>query len=473
MKDIKGVRPEVVDLSTLAFCNQIDILAGPLCIQHDFTVSQLVEFKGKWDADKIDEAIIQSNESRKIQMANDRTAKMPGKNIEVFELRGNLPAKWRNPEAEAHEYEDAAYYVCYYDDAEGVKHGITLFEGKDKPLRDNFKALKIDTVRSKGRACGKSVVERLFEPQVWNNYAGIKIKDLLDSAINVFQTDSEKFGNQKLSDLKNNTILKHEPGRPITKVDGSLQNIGALAEHQAKTENSARELGSASDASLGRNPTSGTPFSLEALVVQEGQGIHDYRQGKIATFFADILYPDLILPYLVKEMNGGKTFSDELSLDELTEISEIVAQNEAEREIMEMILDGKVPPPEVRDQLIELKKTEFMKKGSRRFMEIMKDELDDLPVEVMINIKGKQKRMAENADKITNIIREIIANPQAFSQIPGIGKAFNELLEDSGMSPIDFSQITATGAFEDAEQEQPAQPQPPQLPAPEEQQLTQ
>lgn len=52
--------------------------------------------------------------------------------------------------------------------------------------------------------------------------------------------------------------------------------------------------------------------------------------------------------------------------------------------------------------------------------------------------------MAQNADKITNIIREVIRNPQAFTQVPGIGKAFNQLIEESGLSPIDFSgMITA------------------------------
>ena len=70
--------------------------------------------------------------------------------------------------------------------------------------------LKIDKVRSKGRACGRSIVERLFEPQVWANYSGLKIKELLDSAINVFITDSDELGNQKLSDLKSNTLLKQE-----------------------------------------------------------------------------------------------------------------------------------------------------------------------------------------------------------------------------------------------------------------------
>ncbi len=52
--------------------------------------------------------------------------------------------------------------------------------------------------------------------------------------------------------------------------------------------------------------------------------------------------------------------------------------------------------------------------------------------------------MAQEADKLTNIIREVLRNPQAFQQIPGVGKAFNQLLENSGLSPIDFTQITKT-----------------------------
>lgn len=431
VKDVKETRPEVVNLKDIAFCNQRDVLSGPFCTEHDYSVTELMDMKGTWDDEAIDKAY-------QLLLATDPK----GKSIKMFELRGRLPAKWLDDTAERLTYKDQVQIVTIIKDANGNGNGTVLYKGVSKPLKDVFKVLKIDQVRSNGRAAGKSIVETLFEPQVWNNYAGIKIKALLDSAINVLVTDSEIIGNQKLSDVKNNQILKQEKGSSTVRLDGSLQNLGEFANYQQKQANDARVLGSASEAALGKNPNAGTPFALQSLIVQEGQGIHEYRQGKIASFFADVLYRDLILKYLVDEMNRGQKFSEDLTLEELTEVADSVIANEVEEEIKQMILDNKIPPPGVREELVALKKAEFMKGGTRRFFEVMRGEMNEIPLDVYVNITGKQKKLAENADKLTNVIREIISNPQAFSQIPGIGRAFNELLEASGMSPIDFSQVT-------------------------------
>ncbi len=198
--------------------------------------------------------------------------------------------------------------------------------------------------------------------------------------------------------------------------------------------------------------------------MQQGQGFHEYRQGKIATFFADTLYPQLIIPYLVKEMNQGKKFSEILTLDEIIEISDQIATNKAEKVCAELIFKGKIVTQDNKDQLIQFYKDDFKKGGSRKFLEVVKQELQDIPVAVFIDIKGKQKDLAKVADSITNIIREVIANPQAFSQIPGIAKAFNEVVEASGLSPIDFSGITKLPPPNP--QPSPIQPQQVQPPAP-------
>lgn len=443
VKDVNNTRPEVVDLRTLAFVDQTDVMAGPICITHNWTPSELYSYVAKgWDKVAVETAIAQASVDKEVTITDDQTIKSPAKYIKVYELRGNLPANWSDSSAGMYEYKNQAFFIAFYTDSKGQRQGIQFYAGKDKPLSESFKALKIDQVRSKGRACGKSIVETLFEPQVWNNYAGIKIKKLLDSAINVIVTDSDELGNQKLSDLKENTVLKMEKGAQANRLDGTLQNLPAFTNYQLQQENQARVIGSASEGALGVNPVSGTPFALENKIIQEGQGIHDYRQGKIATFFADVLYRDLILKYLVKDMNGGKKFSEELSLEEMQEIVDAVVRNQVEDEIKQAILELKPITEEDRKFLFDTKKELFMQSGTRRFFEVLNGELDDIPMDVFINIKGKQRRMVENADKITNIIREVIRNPQAIAQIPGIGKAFNQLLEESGMSPIDFGGLT-------------------------------
>jgi hypothetical protein len=446
VKNANDVRPEVVPLQEIAFCDQTDVLSGPICLKHQYSIPDLLAFKGKWNEDKIDEVIVMSRASKEVSSANDKEAKTPGRYIEVYELHGMFPEDKLKDDGDPDTYVDQLHIVTYYTDMNGNKNGITLYKGRDKKLTDVFKALKIDKVRSFGRACGRSIVERLFEPQVWTNYSGIRIKEMLDAAALVLaQTASTEIQNQKLTGVKGMTVLKMEDGKPLNRVDTNTSaNLSEFANHQDRLSASARTLGSASDPAMGKAPASGTPFALQDLIVQQGEGIHDYRRGKIATFFADVLYRDWILGYLIKDINSSMEFSEELSLDEINEIADIIANNKAEKKIEETIWKtGKPVLKEEKEVMVQAFKEEEKKKGGRRFFKTLKDELKDVPIKVKVNVAGKQRYMAQNADKISKLIGNILANPQAFAMIPGLGSAYNQLLEESGMNPIDFSNIIA------------------------------
>ena len=152
VKDVNNARPEVVDLSTIAFCDQTDVLAGALCLKHNKTVAEMYEMRGKWNDAVIDIAVAESSKEKKVAIANDQTVQTPSKYVEVYELRGSFPATWLDSEADPRIYQNQMHIVSYYTAENGKKVGITLYKGLDKPLKENFKALKIDKVRSKGRA---------------------------------------------------------------------------------------------------------------------------------------------------------------------------------------------------------------------------------------------------------------------------------------------------------------------------------
>lgn len=178
VKNVNNVRPEVVPLQRLAFCDQTDILSGPICELHHYTPDQLSEMKGKWYDSEIDQAIIQCSTTKTVPLANDNKAQTPSKYIEVYELHGTFPDSWLNKtegESDSDEisYSKQIHIITFYPSADGNKNGICLYKGKERDER--YKAIKRDPIF--GRACGFGGVEELFEPQVWTNYSELQLKE--------------------------------------------------------------------------------------------------------------------------------------------------------------------------------------------------------------------------------------------------------------------------------------------------------
>lgn len=464
-KNVNEVRPTIVPLQQIAFCDQTDILSGALGLRHEYGVSDLLDMKGKWYDDAIEDTIVLSKAEKVVTASTGTPTKTPSKYIEVFEVHGTFPDYWLNGEGYSSEdpdkYTDQLHIITYYKDKDGNKQGITLFCGPEKGgIRKLFKAIKRDSIF--GRACGRGGIEELFHPQMWTNYDEIQAQQMLEAAsLLILQTADKSFEskNKSIKDLAKGEILYHEENKPISQVSITPQNKAMFDEATDRWERNARTVGSADEAQLGKSPNSGTPFRLQALVVQEGRGIHDYRRGKIATHLGEV-YRDWVLPYLVKDLNAGKRFVEDLSVEELQEIADKIVTKRGNARIKELVLKGKTPTEQEMARFKDMARQEFMKGGTRRFLEIIKDELKDLPIDVEMNIAGKQADLAERADKLTNIFRQIFANPQIL-MMPGMGKLFNEIIESSGFSPVDFSSFTSA-----ARAPAPAQPAQGALPSP-------
>jgi hypothetical protein len=189
---------------------------------------------------------------------------------------------------------------------------------------------------------------------------------------------------------------------------------------------------------MGKSPPSGTPFALQELVVNTSSGLHARRQGKIAEFM-DEIYRDWIIPHLAAEAMKGQDFITELDLDELQSVADQIVNKRSNDLMMERILEGHVIYDDELEAFKLFIRDEFVRGGSKRFISILKDEMKDAPIDVHANIAGKQKDMAKMVDKLVNVFRQVIQAPQVLDD-PRMGKLFNEILEKSGLSPIDFHQ---------------------------------
>lgn len=442
-KKTKNKVPEIVPLQRLAFCDQTDILSGPICEKHQYSVDQLLEYKGKWDDDAIDEAICEARKERTTATTiAGKKAETPGKYIEVYELHGMFPESWLREGDSDEKYSRQMHIVTYTTSSElgkDNKNGVTLYKGKEND--GIYKVLLRDSIY--GRALGFGGIEELFESQIWTNYNEIQIKDMLDIAsLMIVQTADKSFANaNKISDMVKGQIVSPKEGMPLTQVQITPINMQMFENKSAEWEQHARTTGSANDPQLGVEPASGTPMGLQSIVVNQGQGIHEYRRGKLSTFWSEI-YRDWILPDLAREMNEGDEWLADLDLEEMQFIAKQIGAISMNKKAVDMTIkyfdkNGDAPTQEELDAFKEVIKKNFMDSGSKQFLEIVKGELNKIPIDVYVNIAGKQKDLGKVATGLTNIFRTVLANP-AILQDPGVAKLFNEIIEASGFSPVNF-----------------------------------
>lgn len=454
VKDVNEKRPEVVPLARLAFCDQTDILGGPICEKHFYSVSQLRDMK--WDKDAIETVITLAEPYKDSATTGNKKNKTPSKYIEVYELHGTLPTDWLGEtdsdvnENDSNEYTGQLQIVTFYKDTKNTKQGITLFKGKEK--KKPYKFLARDKIY--GRALGLGGAEELFEPQVWTNYDIIRIKGMLDQASKIiYQTMDAAYANRNTTTgLENGEILITTDPNGIRQINNQPINMAAFEKSLVDWDAHASSMAGASDALMGETPSSGTPFQLQALVTQNGMELHTYRQAKLAVFVSDI-YRDWVLPYISRQITNGTTFLSTLELSELQEISDSLSTITKNDYIKKKILAGESIDPQVVGQLGDDTKAQFMKGSNKRFIKILQGEMKSAPIDCEVVVAGAQKDLSAITDKLTNIFRTIMANPSVL-QDPMMAKLFNQILESSGLEPLDYSGMKPPA--------QPPQGQPPQ-----------
>lgn len=469
-KQLNKPAPEVVPLQSIAFCDQTDILSGPIGIKHFYSPDQLLAMADKGWGNEANGATISleslielSREEKKDDNNNDQTATTPGRYIEVYEVHGNLPKKFADPLDASGKYETRLFICAFYQKKDSMeKNGVIIYTAPE--TKSPFKLIKRDPVY--GRALGFGGAEELFEAQVWTNYDMIRMQDMLDAASKtILKAVGPNSGNiaarGNLKDMDNLEIVDAGEGGDLGQVDTFPRNWQLFEKSLGMWEVHGKEIGASQDPMLGKEPAAGTPFSSLQAQIQQGMGLHEYRRQQFARHIEEI-YTDWIIPHIQKKITKGVKFLSELSLEELQFIGERLAENLTNQRIKELVLEGQAVTNEAKEELKKIILEDFKKKGNRHFIEILKGQFSKTPLKVKVSVAGKSKNLAQMTDKIVNIFRIAFANPQGFAQtmqIPGMSKAFSEILEYSGLSPVDFSGIDKL-AIAQPTQMAPTQPEP-------------
>lgn len=442
---------DVVPLHSIAFCDQRDLVSGVIGLKHIFSPGELQDMAqyGWGDASHgatstLEETILLARNSYQLaQTTSPNTT--PGKDIEVYEVHGDLPRRFKYPEDQSEIFVRQMFVGCFYTKLDCGKQWITLFHEEEK--ENPFKLIKRDPVY--GRALGFGGAEELFEAQVWTNYDMIRMQDMLDAAAKTIMITQDKTLASRhpsgLKDMDNMEFVYEEVNGNTRQLDTFPRNLRLFENSINNWYEHAKDIGASQDPLQGKEPTAGTPFSsLQAQIVQ-GMGLHEYRRGQFAKHIEEI-YRDDYLPKIAKAITKDNKFLAELSMDELQFVSENVVNNAVNEYLKNLMLNGEWEKvtPEAQQVLTEQLKQEFMKKGNKWFMETLKGEFKNKALKVKVNVAGKSKNLPQMVDKLTNIWRFIISNPAGFAQlmqVPALAQDFNAIREFSGLSPSNFAGI--------------------------------
>jgi len=443
-------RPKAIALTKIAFADQTDILGSPLGLKMYFSPSKLRKMdKNGWGKEEngangtIEDLIQLADFSKDAEGAqkDHKENQTPGKNIEVYIVRGDLPKGYID-DSDDTTVQNQLQVVAFYTDQRSKKQeGFILYRKKE-----NKETLKFFTSSPvSGRGLGRGDGEKMLHPQIWSNFLEIHKMQMLEAGAKVpLGTDDETFNEKnKVQDMENLEIMTLQEGRRVFQIPTAAATNIQLYERAAdKWLEQAQFSGAAFDPIIGKEPPSGTTFRGQERNVAQGRGSHDRKRGKRAKFIEEI-YRDKIIPDIKKELINGNEFVASLDLSELEWVTDRLVTKEMNRRIKDVLLKGKdIPTPEEQEFTKDRIRETYLKGGEKRLLGILKDELKDIEIKIGINIAGKQKDLVGLTNKILSVFQFIFANPQAFEQIrqlPNMDRAFNDILEFSNISPASFS----------------------------------
>lgn len=458
-KVLKIGLPEWKNLIT----DQVDISGSPIVEVHWMTARQINKMTS-WD-----------DAGKKLVMEKLK-GKGSTKRVPVYEMRGTFPVSvYKEVSGEKISAKDESEYTyqLYYIAGTPVESGETssFTEGLTPLYWENeteevYKYLKRKP--KDGRDFGVGVLEEGEEAQVWTNDAVLKQFRAMEYTTKVIgQSASKKLkGRNLLTETDDGTILEHEENKPITAINllpsGGLQQYNALI---TQWYDQLQKTTSAYSAQRGDTPPSGTPFRLQAQVLQQSSSVFKTLQQELGIFVTEI-FEDWVMPHLASQLNKEHILSYDFSVEELKEIDKNFSTRQANEQAKEKILSGEIVTPEDYMKWMDLADTFIKQTKGKRFIVIPKDFYKNLEAKVTVNVTGEQKNKGAVLESLNNILLTIAGNP-AMLQDPVLSQIVMKIVELSGagISPVSLTAGIQQQATQQVPPQQTQQPEPMSLQA--------
>lgn len=388
-----------------------DIERGVIIERHYFTPS---EMKGMKEWENTDDAIRTAVSFMDNSVRGDDNNDTQGEFIEVFEMHGDIPLSLYNsvkdedyeydPEDD-YEYVRAMIVICGLDwkndDNDDAEHGIVLF--CEEETEDVYRYIARNKIN--GRGLGVGIIEELFEPQRWHNFArSERLRSMAISGKKLYITDDPDIAhNIHNNKVDHGTVLRKGQGSEFTELN---QHATGFSEYQIIEQDldaSANKITSSFNAKIGEESKSGTPFRAQFLQNVEASSQFEQYREEIGLFLEK-----LITDWVLKTAISAALKEEELYVNfepkELAMVDKVITAKAINRKVAEKTIKGEIVTPEDMQALQADLATEMSSLGNKRSISEFKKYLKDVDGFIKVITTDESRNKAVLFESLSNAI---------------------------------------------------------------------
>jgi len=269
--------------------------------------------------------------------------------IELYEVHGELSEEmYKNGKGiDVYEGDESNFFqqmhVVSFVKSDSGFDDYTLFVGKEK--QDPYMITHL--IEEDGRTKGKGAVEYMFDNQWMVNHTMKNMKDYLDLAsMIIFQTADQGFqGRNVITAMQTGDIFQTQS--PISRVDNSVQNIGALTSYLNQWRVGGQDVSATPDALRGSTQPSGTSGLQVQSLQEQALSLFDMMVEN-KKMYLNTMLRKFILPNLKKNMDTVEEVTAILADDDIKKLDASFVPQEARKQFDKAAADAlfnmQVPP---------------------------------------------------------------------------------------------------------------------------------